>query len=127
MTPFALYVIIVLQTREVNIIFKLKDIKTNGGITLDKNANVVTYSNGYQVSAEDLEIIPAYRLTKKHLMEMLAKIPYGSNLGVWLDKGKAYIDRSARIGNKRMALKVGKALNQLSIYNWATGECISCQ
>lgn len=107
--------------------FKLKDIKTNGGITLDKNANVVTYSNGYQVSAEDLEIIPAYRLTKKHLMEMLTKIPYGSNLGVWLNKGKAYIDRSARIGNKRMALKVGKALNQLSIYNWATGECISCQ
>ena len=107
--------------------FKLKDIKTNGGITLDKNANAITYSNGYQVSAEDLEVIPTYRLTKKHLMEMLAKIPNGSNLGVWLDKGKAYIDRSARIGNKRMALKVGKALNQLSIYNWATGECISCQ
>ena len=127
MTPFALCGIIVVQTREVNTIFKLKDIKTNGGITLDKNANTISYSNGYQVSTEDLEIIPTYRLTKKHLLEMLAKIPYGSNLGVWLDKGKAYIDRSARIGNKRMALKVGKALNQLSIYNWATGECISCQ
>ena len=67
--------------------FKLKDIKTNGGITLDKNANAISYSNGYQVSAENLEIIPTYRLTKKHLLEMLAKIPNGSKLGVWLDKG----------------------------------------
>ena len=107
--------------------FKLKDIKANGGMTLDKNANAISYSNGYQVSAEDLEIIPAYRLTKKHLLEMLAKIPNGSNLGIWIDNNKAYIDRSARIGNKRLALKVGRELNQISIYDWKTGDCIPCR
>jgi len=106
--------------------FTLKNLKANGGITLDKQGNPLQYKNGYQVSAEDLEIIPAYRLTKKHLIDMLAKIPNGSNLGVWIDNGKAYIDRSARISNKRLALKVGKALNQISIYDWKTGDCIPC-
>ena len=106
--------------------FKLKDIKANGGMTLDKNANAISYSNGYQVSAEDLEIIPAYRLTKKHLIDMLAKIPNGSNLGVWIDNGKAYIDRSARISNKRMALSVGRKLNQISIWDWKAGKAIAC-
>jgi hypothetical protein len=106
--------------------FKLKDVKLNNGATLDKFGNVITHKNGYQVSAEDLEIIPAYRLTKKHLIDMLDKIPHGSNLGIWIDNGKAYIDRSARISNKRLALKVGKELKQLSIYDWKTGECIPC-
>lgn len=106
--------------------FKLKDIKANGGITLDKSGLPISYNCGYQVSAEDLEIIPTYRLTKKHLLEMLDRIPVGSNLGVWIDNGKAYIDRSARIVSKRMALKVGKALNQISIYDWKTGDCIPC-
>jgi hypothetical protein len=107
--------------------FKLKDIKLNNGATLDKQGNPLQYKDGYQVSAEDLEIIPAYRLTKKHLLEMLAKIPNGSNLGVWIDNNKAYIDRSARISNKRMALKVGRELNQISIYDWKTGDCIPCR
>lgn len=107
--------------------FTLKQIKLNNGATLDKQGNMISHKNGYQVSAEDLEIIPAYRLTKKHLIEMLAKIPNGSNLGIWIDNNKAYIDRSARIGNKRLALKVGRQLNQISIYNWKTGDCIPCR
>ena len=106
--------------------FKLKDVKLNNGATLNKQGESLSYANGYQVSAEDLEIIPAYKLTKKHILEMLNRIPVGSNLGIWIDNGKAYIDRSARISNKRLALKVGKALNQISIYDWKTGDCIPC-
>jgi hypothetical protein len=106
--------------------FKLKDIKLNNGATLDKQGNPLQYKDGYQVSAEDLEIIPAYRLTKKHLLEMLAKIPNGSNLGIWIDNGKAYIDRSARIGNKRLALATGRKLNQISIWDWKAGKAIAC-
>lgn len=106
--------------------FKLKDIKANKGATLDKQGNELHYNNGYQVSAEDLEIIPVYRLTKKHLIEMLNKIPFGSCLGIWLDNGKAYIDRSARIGNKRLALKVGRQLKQISIWDWKASEAIAC-
>ena len=106
--------------------FKLKDIKANNGATLDKQGNALTYKDGYQVSAEDLEVVPAYKLTKKHLLDMLNKIPNGSCLGVWIDNNKAYIDRSARIGNKRLALKVGRELKQISIWDWKAGETIAC-
>lgn len=106
--------------------FKLKDVKLNKGATLDKQGNSLQYNNGYQVSAEDLEIIPAYRLTKKHLLDMLAKIPNGSNLGIWIDNGKAYIDRSARISNKKLALRVGRQLKQISIWDWKASEAIAC-
>lgn len=106
--------------------FKLKDIKANKGATLNKQGESLNYKDGYQVSAEDLEVIPAYRLTKKHLIEMLNKIPVGSCLGVWIDNNKAYIDRSARISNKRLALKVGRQLKQISIWDWKASEAIAC-
>lgn len=106
--------------------FKLKDIKANAGITMDKQGNALAYSNGYQVSVKDLEIIPTYRLTKKHLIEMLKELPVGANLGVWIDNGKAYIDHSVRFTNRRQALEYGKLHNQLSIWNWKAGEAIAC-
>ena len=106
--------------------FTLKQIKLNNGITLDKQGNAITHKSGYQVSAEDLAIIPAYKLRKAYLLDMLNAIPVGSCLGVWIDNGKAYIDRSARIGNKRLALKVGKQLGQLSIWDWKASEAIAC-
>ena len=106
--------------------FKLKDVKLNKGATLDKQGNELHYASGYQVSAKDLEIIPAYRLTKKHLIEMLDKLPKGTNLGVWIDNGKAYIDQSARFLSKNFALKLGRKLNQISIWDWKASEAITC-
>ena len=106
--------------------FTLKQIKLNNGATLDKTGLPLSYASGYQVSEKDLEIIPAYKLTKKHLIEMLNKLPKGANLGVWIDNGKAYIDQSTRVLSKDFALKLGKALNQISIWNWKAGEAIAC-
>lgn len=106
--------------------FKLKDIKANNGATLNKQGEPLNYKDGYQVSAEDLEVIPAYRLTKKHLIEMLNTLPVGANLGVWIDNKKAYIDYSVRFTNKRQALEYGKAHNQISIWNWKASEAIAC-
>ena len=106
--------------------FKLKEIKLNKGATLDKQGNELHYTKGYQVSKCDLAIIPAYRLRKSQLIEMLNALPVGSCLGVWIDNGKAYIDQSAKIDNKRLALKVGKQLNQLAIWDWKAGEAIAC-
>ena len=94
------------------------------GFLLDRTS--LSYANGYQVSVRDLEIIPAYKLTKKHLMDMLNRLPVGANLGVWIDQGKAYIDHSVRFTNKRQALEYGKAHSQISIWNWKAGEAIAC-
>ena len=106
--------------------FKLKDVKLNNGATLNKQGESLSYANGYQVSVKDLEIIPAYRLTKKHLIEILKELPVGTNLGVWIDNGKAYIDHSVRFTNRNQALACGRFYNQLSIWNWKAGKAIAC-
>lgn len=106
--------------------FKLKDIKSNKGATINNNGEMMNYKQGYQVSIKDLEIIPAYRLTKKHLIEVLNTIPVGACLGVWIDNNKAYIDQSVRFTNKRQALAFGKRNNQISIWNWKASEAIAC-
>ena len=106
--------------------FKLKDIKANNGATLNQQGESLNYANGYQVSVKDLEIIPAYRLTKKHLIEVLKTLPVGANLGVWIDNNKAYIDYSVKFNNKRQALAYGKAHNQISIWRWKASEAIAC-
>lgn len=106
--------------------FKLKDIKLNTGATLNKHGESLSYAHGYQVSVKDLEIVPAYKLTKKHLIDMLKKLPVGANLGVWIDKGKAYIDHSVRFTNRKQALEYGKLHKQISIWDWKAGESIAC-
>ena len=106
--------------------FKLKEIKLNNGATLDKQGNPMQYARGYQVSEKDLEIIPAYRLTKKHLMEMLNYLEDGKCLGIWVDGGKAYIDCSEYVSTKKQALRLGKARKQISVWNWKAGEAIAC-
>ena len=94
--------------------FKLKDILTNGGATLSKQ-NEVTYKSGYQVSIKDLEVIPKYKLTKKHLVELMQKHLY---IGVWIENGKAYIDHSIHINGKKTAEAIGRRKNQISIWDW---------
>ena len=106
--------------------FKLKEIKFNAGATLDKQGNPMQYARGYQVSEKDLEIIPAYRLTKKHLIDMLNSLPIGKCLGVWIDGGKAYIDCSEYVNTKKQALRLGKQRKQISVWNWKAGEAIAC-
>lgn len=106
--------------------FTLKQVKANGGLTVDTMGKVVVYRNGYQVSKEDLAIIPVYKVRKSTLLKILNTLNDGECLGMWIDNGKMYIDCSERIGNKRVAIKVGKARNQLSVYNWKTGDCIPC-
>ena len=106
--------------------FKLKDIKTNNGATLDKQGNTINYKRGYQVSKRDLAIIPTYKLRKSQLIEMLAEVPEGANLGIWIDNGKAYIDQSVKVNDKAIALRVGRALKQLAVWDWKAGKAIAC-
>ena len=104
--------------------FTLKDILRNNGATLSKTGHPVSYARGYQVSICDMEIIPVYKLRKQHLIELLNAIPTGTCLGVWIEKGKAYIDQSAHFDLKRKALRIGKKYNQISIWNWNTSEAV---
>ena len=106
--------------------FKLNQIKKALGCTLNKQGESVFYAKGYQVSEKDLLIIPAYKLRKKQLIELLNSLSEGQYLGVWIDGGKAYIDCSEYVSTKKQALKLGKQRKQISVWNWKAGEAIAC-
>lgn len=97
----------------------LKDLltlKEDGGMTLE-NGSRVTYKRGYQVATEGKETRSA-KIALKYIEE------YNGNCGIWYSKRVFYIDCSHYISNKKDAIRIGKAHNQLAIYNWKTGECL---
>ena len=104
--------------------FTLKNILHNNGVTLAKTGDPISYPRGYQVSTQDMEIIPTYKLRKKHLMELLHTIPENACLGVWIETGKAYIDQSSYFNRKRQAVQAGKKYRQRSIWDWKTAEAV---
>lgn len=104
--------------------FTLKAIKANNGATLTCAGIPMDYPCGYQVSIKDIETVKARDLRKKHLCEILNKLDAGTCLGVWIDKGLAYIDQSIRFTNKREAMRAGRKNKQISIWDWKKQEAI---
>ena len=106
----------------------IKSIKRNGGATINKYGVRVSMKSGYQVSKQDLLIIPVDELNKftlKEMMKLLVK--RGDYLGVWIDDGKAYIDISCRVATKSGAMTMGRELNQLSVLRWRDCECLTVE
>ena len=104
----------------------INSILNNGGATFNYNGERVQMKSGYQVSKQDLVIVPIADFNKyliKALIEMLGG--RGEYLGVWVDGGKVYVDISCRVATKRDAMQMGRDLNQLSILRWADMECLA--
>jgi hypothetical protein len=104
----------------------INSILNNGGATFNYNGERVQMKSGYQVSKQDLVIVPIADFNKyliKALVEMLGG--RGEYLGVWVDDGKVYVDISCRVATKRDAMQMGRDLNQLSILRWADMECLA--
>lgn len=106
----------------------LKQIIKNGGATLNKKGNAVTFKNGYQVSKKD-----CYILNINNTNEVLIAINNTLNTinknefcGIWVEDNKIYIDISIKINTLKNALKLGKELNQISIFDWSNKKCIYC-
>lgn len=107
---------------------KLKKIVNDGGATLRRDGCTVTYADGYQVSKQDCYIIDITETEElaTAVNTVLAMLNQEEFCGIWINDGKAYIDISVRIADKGEALNMGRKLNQISIYDWATGNCINC-
>lgn len=106
----------------------LKEIVNNGGATLRRDGSSVTYADGYQVSKEDCYIvdITATEELAEAVNTVLSMLSRGEFCGLWINEGKAYIDISVWIADKAEALNMGRKMNQISIYEWSTGNCINC-
>lgn len=99
-----------------------KQFIANKGATFAPDGKAITYASGYQVSIQDLKIMPTHSLTMTYIKR---KLRAGYCLGVWIDKGLAYVDLSKRVSTKREAVELGNQNNQLSIWDWKKSCAIS--
>lgn len=109
-------------------VLKIKKIISDGGTTLRRDGVAVKYNSGYQVSRRDCYIIDITETEElaNAVNTVLSMLKRGECCGIWINDGKAYIDISIRLADKGEALNMGKKLNQISIYEWSTGDCINC-
>ena len=103
----------------------VRNIKNNEGLTL-RNGKIVEYKTGWQVGIAGIEVKTAEEVSSILHSEMGRK----GNIGIWFSEGIYYIDISKRITTKQDALKVGKVMNQQSIYGWRprkAGQLVWCK
>ena len=106
----------------------IKSIIRNGGATINKYGVRVTLKTGYQVSKQDLAIIPLEDFDKHAVMAMMDYVTSkGEYLGIWIDCGNVYLDVSHRIATLKQAMQAGRELNQLTILRWRDGECLTVE
>ena len=104
----------------------LKEIIKNGGATLNNKGEAVAYKSGFQVSYKDLRVYKVKDLRMRELKEIISNLTESDHLGIWIEKGTAYIDLSERISNRNHALKVGKDRKQISVWGWRKREAVYC-
>lgn len=104
----------------------IKNILKQGGATLNKQGKKAHFKNGYQVSKKDCYILDITQLDKitQAISTLLTSIKQNEYVGIWVDSNKVYIDISIKHANILNALKVGARLNQISIFDWSSKECI---
>lgn len=106
---------------------QLKNIIKNGGATLDKNLQNIDKKNGFMVSIYGCEKV--YKLDEldkimqdvKEYQETLKNNEY---IGIWLDNGLLYLDKSKHYVKKDKAIKTGITNKQLAIYDIAKNKSI---
>ena len=103
---------------------KIENIKMaiieNGGITLEpKTLNNANLKTGYMVSLKGYEIITTIDDLTINALIAHARIAHalGGYIGLWLSKGKLYIDVSINENNLLKALQLGYRENQFAIYD----------
>ena len=110
----------------------------NGGATLTHDLKSADYVTGWQVSKQDLFIIPMNTLPRnkqgriatakvKNLIARIVKTHIKSKqefLGIWVDNGKLYIDKSVRTKTKKEAMQIARDNKQLAIFKWATKSSV---
>ncbi len=102
----------------------IRNIENEGGLTL-RNGKIVEYKTGWQVGITGITC-----KTPEEVSVLLHKgVGRKGNIGIWYSNGIYYIDISKRITTKQDALKVGKIMNQQSIYGWRprkAGQLVWC-
>lgn len=102
----------------------IKKIIKNGGATLDASGRSVSFSSGYQVSRRDCYAIPVDKVNAitRAVVKLFKELNRGDFVGLWIDDGKIYIDISVHVKKREHAERLGRALLQISIRDWAMND-----
>ena len=87
--------------------------------TYDKNGNRITRMGGYQVGLwyRPLKIVDG-SMTLEYMIENLTRTT--EEFGAWTDRnGDFYLEPCVWIPDLDSALRIGRALNQVAIWDWA--------
>lgn len=105
----------------------VKKIIKAGGATLNKKGMAITFKKGFQVSKKDCYILNVEKVAEitGAVNDVLNRINAADFCGVWIDGGRAYIDISERIKNRKKAIAVGVARRQISVFDWSKKDCIN--
>ena len=113
-----------ITNRRINV-RTIRNLADNEGLTL-RNGKIVEYKTGWQGGIQGIECH-----TPEEVSVLLHKgMGRKGNIGIWFSNGIYYVDISKRITTKQNALKVGKLMNQQSIYGWAPrkkGQLVWCE
>lgn len=107
-----------------------KNIKDNGGITMDNHRNKISFNRGYIVStqADNFNTKNLRKITAKVLKQYCEKAEkVNAVIGIYTRQDGSYdLDINARFMDKQKALEFGKANKQEAIFDSAKNDIILC-
>ena len=103
---------------EKTILEMLQGLENNGGFTLKKGKSI-SYVSGWQVATNGIETTDIETARK-------AIEDYNGNCGVWFADGVYYVDQCKRVATKKLAMEIGKACKQISIFGWKRQNLAFC-
>lgn len=112
----------------------INELIINGGFTYNHHNDKILHNNkGYYVRIKDMYIVDEKDLTAEMFNLIISQmIDYAENskkfIGVWhnQENKKVYFDYSRRYLSLDKALAVGKAHNQINIFDIERGNEIKC-
>lgn len=99
----------------------------NGGATLNADGTQANFSRGYQVGGvAAVAVIPVENLNDglKSANALLRSCKAGELVGLWVDCGRVYIEKSEHVARLSAAMQKGIERGEKSIYDWTLSRCI---
>ena len=105
----------------------LKNYLNNGGVTLNNNGEEVSYKNGYQVAGiAPVAVVPVSDINAvlESVKSCLNGCTAGELVGLWVDAGMVYVEKSEHVNRLSEAMKKGIERGEKPIFDWALCRCI---
>lgn len=105
----------------------LKNYLKNGGATLQANGKTAHFSRGYQVAGiAPVAVVPVADINAafEAVKNCLNGCKAGELVGLWVDGGAVYIEKSEHVERLSEAMKKGIERGEKSIYDWMMDRCI---